>query len=144
MTLASITLTGTVTKKAEQRYTPSNVSIVSFTMSVARFDNKSKETKAYPVKVNVWGDAGSPFLDILNEGIRVQVSGRLQLNQFTDRNGKNIRVAEVEATTVLPLADLAENIDASPIAEQAGGETFAASAPPSGEAANAPSEEIPF
>ncbi len=65
MTLSSITLSGTITKDAEQRYTPNNNSVISFMMQILRYDNREKSEKAYPVKVNLWGDNYTEMLDRL-------------------------------------------------------------------------------
>lgn len=138
MSLTSITLTGTISKNAEQRYTPNNVSVIGFTIMVAKFDNRTKELKSYPVKVNVWGDTASNILDRLTEGTRVLVTGRLQINQF-ESNGKTIRLAEIECNNVTLIDSLTSAIEAN--SQDQG---FDAVAPEQNAPSTAPSEEIPF
>lgn len=148
MSQSSITISGTISKKAEQRFTQSNVSIVAFTMKVLRYNGKTKEEKAFPVRVNLWGDNGVNILERLNEGIRVIVSGRLQINQFNDQAGNPVRLAEVEASQVNFVEDLAK-LDTSSIGSEqvadfdsATAEQAPASASP--QADEKVIEEIPF
>lgn len=108
MSLSSITLSGTIKDKAELRHTPSNVAVVGFTLLVTKYDSRAKEEKVYPVKVNAWGDTNAGLVDQLNAGERVLVAGRLQINQFTDKNGKNVRLAELEANSINFLKELGQ------------------------------------
>ena len=106
MTLASITLSGTISKDAEQRFTPNNNSVVSFTMKILRYDGRAKEEKTYPVRVNVWGDNFAQIVDRLKVGAKVIVNGRLQIDQFNDQSGKQVRLAVVEANQLNFAQDL--------------------------------------
>ncbi len=110
MTFSSINLSGTISKDAEQRYTPNNNSVITFMMQVLRYHSRDKTEKAYPVKVNLWGDNFTNLLDRLKPNTRVLVSGRLELEQFTDRNGKNIRLVVIEANNLVFPEDLQKPI----------------------------------
>lgn len=107
MSFTSITLSGTIKKDAQQRFTPNNTSIVSFMMDTLRYDGRSKEEKAYPVKVNMWGDSFTDMIPDLKAGTRVVATGRLQIEQFTDKSGKNVRVVCIEANRVAKLDEVA-------------------------------------
>jgi single-stranded DNA-binding protein len=100
MTFASITLSGTLKNKAEQRFTANNVSVVSFTMEIERYDSKAKEVKRYPVKANLWGDAHAEYLERLNPGTEVLLIGRPQIDQFNDRDGNVQKVFTVEVSKI--------------------------------------------
>ncbi len=100
MTFASITLSGTLKNKAEQRFTANNVSVVSFTMEIERYDSKAKEVKRYPVKANLWGDAHAEYLERLNPGTEVLLIGRPQIDQFNDREGNAQKVFSVEVNKI--------------------------------------------
>lgn len=146
MSLSAITLSGTISKDGEQRFTPSNVSVISFTMNVLRYNSKEKQEKAFPVKVNLWGDSYTNILDRLKSGTRVVVSGRAQLNQFTANNGKNIRVAEIEANNLNFIDSLSNTANYQVNATQ-GQSEFDNAGDMASPAASAPSgseEEIPF
>jgi hypothetical protein len=83
MSLAQATLSGTVSKDAEQRFTPNNSSVIAFSISILRYVGKTKEEKSYPVKVSLWSD-NADLVSRLKKGARVIVSGRLQIDQFAD------------------------------------------------------------
>lgn len=100
MTFASITLSGTLKNKAEQRFTANNVSVVSFTMDIERYDSKAKEVKKYPVKANLWGDAHAEYLEKLNPGTEVLLIGRPQIDQFNDRDGNVQKVFTIEVSKI--------------------------------------------
>ena len=100
MTFASITLSGTLKTKAEQRFTPNNVSVVSFTMEIDRYDSRAKEVKKYPVKANLWGDSHAQYLDSLVPGAEVLLIGRPQIDQFNDREGNAQKVFTIEVAKI--------------------------------------------
>ena len=100
MTFASITVSGTLNNKAEQRFTPNNSSVISFYMNIDRYDSRSKEMKQHSVKVNLWGDNNAQYLETLTPGAEVLVIGRPQIEQYTDRDGNNVRAFVVEANKI--------------------------------------------
>lgn len=106
MSLSQAVLSGTIKKDAEQRTTPNGASVASFMMDVLRYDNRAKEEKSYPVKVNMWGDGFVELVPQLKSGTRVIVTGRLQMDQFNDKNGKPVRLLTIEANRVAPLQQL--------------------------------------
>ena len=143
MSLSQITLSGTVKADAEQKTTANGNSVISFMMTVLRYDSRAKEEKSYAVKVNMWGETFADQLTQLTTGTRVIVTGRLQLDQFNDRNGKMVRLAAIDANRVASLKDIANaslgssKMMSDPYADMAsssaGSETDALS-----------SEEVPF
>ena len=106
MSLTSVTLSGTIKKNAEQRTTPNGNAVTNLMMNVVRYDGRSKEEKQYPVKVTLWGDSYTDMLPQLTAGTKIVVSGRLQIDQFTDRNGKNVKLLNVEASSLNFVTDL--------------------------------------
>jgi single-stranded DNA-binding protein len=111
MSLSSIVLSGTVSRDAEQRVTPNNNTVTSFMMQMTTFDNRSKEEKAYPVKVSLWGDAFAELSSRIKQNARVIVSGRPQIEQFTDKNGKNVRLFCIEGSRLNFIEDLLSSND---------------------------------
>lgn len=106
MSLTSITLSGTVKKNAEQRHTPNGNSVISVMMNVTKWDGRAKEEKQYPVKVNLWGDNNADLLEKLTEGTKIIATGRLQIDQFNDRNGKMVKLLCIEASAIRLATDL--------------------------------------
>lgn len=140
MSLASVTLSGTIKKNAEQRSTPNGTAVTNLMMNITKYDGRSKEEKSFPVKVTLWGDSYTEMLPQLTEGTRVVVSGRLQIDQFADRNGKNVKLLNVEASSLNFVNDLSK-ISAS--ATEAGSYDEAASTSAS-ETDSFDNQEIPF
>ncbi len=110
MSLTAITLSGSISKDAEQKITPNNNQVIGFTLMTNRYDNKSKQEKAYPVKVNLWGESFSEILPRLKQGTAVVVTGRLQLEQFNDKSGKPVRLAAIEANRVTFVDDIGTDL----------------------------------
>lgn len=100
--LNQIVLMGRLTRDPELRYTQSQTPVASFTIAVDR-DIANKET----------GDRQTDFIDCVAwrstaefvskhfaKGRMVVVSGRLQIRDWTDRDGNKRRSAEVVAASV--------------------------------------------
>ena len=107
MSLTAVTLSGTIKKNAEQRTTPNGTAVTNLMMNIVRYDGRAKEEKSYPVKVTLWGDSYTEMLSKLTEGTKIIVSGRLQIDQFTDKNGKNVRLLNIEASSLKFASDIA-------------------------------------
>lgn len=134
MSHSTISISGTVSKEPEQRFTNNNKSIINLMIQTLRYDGRSKEEKSYPIKINLWGDTFSELLGEFQIGDRVLVSGRLQIEQFNDKEGKQVRLASVDASRIVKINDLAE----SKISD------FSSMSNPSSEMKELESEEIPF
>lgn len=106
MSLATATLSGTIKKNAEQRTTPNGNAVTNLMMNITKYDGRTKEEKSYPVKVTLWGDSYTEMLPKLTQGTRIVVTGRLQIDQFADRNGKNVKLLAIEASKLNFMNDL--------------------------------------
>ncbi|MCE2928028.1 MAG: single-stranded DNA-binding protein [Candidatus Caenarcaniphilales bacterium] len=146
MSLTSIVLSGTIKKKAEQKQTPNGNTVTNFMINVTRYDNREKQEKQYPVKVSIWGDAISDMLGKLDEGAKVIVSGRLQLDQFTDKNGKNIKLFNIEASRVQLANDIASGSGSKASSSSSPYDDYAETSSYSGSETDAYSseQEVPF
>ena len=111
MSLSSVTLSGTIKSDAQQRFTPNNTSVITVMINVLKYDNKTKQEKSYPVKVNLWGDSYTDLLADLKAGNRVVVSGRLQIDQFNNKEGKSVRLLVVEASRINMLDEIANAVN---------------------------------
>lgn len=140
MSLASVTLSGTIKKNAEQRTTPNGNAVTNLMMNITKYDGRKKEEQSFPVKVTLWGDSYTEMLPQLSEGTRIVVSGRLQIDQFADRNGKNVKLLNVEASSLNFVNDLNK---VSSAANDAGSYDDAASTSAS-ETDSFDNQEIPF
>jgi single-stranded DNA-binding protein len=111
MSFSSVTLSGTIKSDAQQRFTPNNTSVITVMINVLKYDNKTKQEKSYPVKVNLWGDSYTDLLADLKAGTRVVVSGRLQIDQFNNKEGKSVRLLVVEASRINMLDEIANAVN---------------------------------
>ena len=95
--LNQITLMGRLTKDPELRYTNSNIPVASFTVAVDRdiSTNDKKETDF--INCVAWRNTGEFISKYFSKGNMISIIGRLQMRNFTDRNGNDRTVAEVVA-----------------------------------------------
>lgn len=115
MSIAIATLSGTINKKAEQRSTPNGNTVINLMMNITRYDSRAKQEKSYPVKVTLWGESYVDQVANLTQGTKIVVSGRLQIDQFADKNGKNVRLLNLEASNLNFVSDLNKNNNSNAI-----------------------------
>jgi len=100
--LNKIFLQGRLVADPELRHTPNGVAIASFRLAVDR-DFKDRETgekKADFINVVAWRQTGEFVSRFFNKGRMAIVEGRLQLRDYTDRDGNKRTIAEVVADNV--------------------------------------------
>ena len=100
--LNHITLMGRLTRDPELRYTSSNTPVASFTLAVDRDyaprDGGERQTDF--IDIVAWRQTGEFVSKYFTKGQLAVVSGRLQLRDWTDRDGNKRRSAEVVAENV--------------------------------------------
>lgn len=111
MSLSKINISGTLAAKPEKRVTTNNVPVTTLKLLVTyipRGISTNGENKAATklIRVTAWRDLAERCCDFLNEGDKVLVNGRLQINAFTTEDGKKIKDAEIEASSVVKLSDI--------------------------------------
>lgn len=78
--------TGNLGRDAEQRYTASGDSVVSFSVGVkAGFGDKATTTWA---NCQLWGKRGESVLPYLTKGQLVGISGEVSMREWQDREGQ--------------------------------------------------------
>ena len=100
--LNKIILMGRLTRDPELRHTQSGVSVASFTLAVDR-DMKNKETgeKATDfIDCTAWRATADFVSKYFTKGRMAVVEGRLQIRDWTDKEGGKRRTAEVVADNV--------------------------------------------
>ena len=100
--LNKIIIMGRLTRDPELRHTQSNVAVASFTLAVDR-DIKNKETgeKATDfIDCVAWRGTGEFVSKHFTKGRMAVVEGRLQVREWTDKEGGKRRTAEVVADNV--------------------------------------------
>lgn len=100
--LNQISVQGRIVRDPELRRTASGKSVTSFTLACDR-DFKNQQTGEKEVDFLdcvAWGGTGETVAKYFVKGQLAAVSGRLQIRQYTDKNGQNRRQAEILVSNV--------------------------------------------
>ena len=100
--LNHITIMGRLTRDPELRRTGSGVAVASFTVAVDRdFGNRDGgERETDFIDCVAWRQTGEFVSKYFTKGSMAVVSGRLQIRNWTDKDGNKRRTAEVVADNV--------------------------------------------
>lgn len=93
MTLAKATVTGTVYRAPEKRYTQNNIAVSAFVLNIGERDESL-------IRVVSRRTAQDEIVSSLNKNDRVLVEGRLQTATVKTDDGSEKRIYEIEANTV--------------------------------------------
>ena len=100
--LNHIVIMGRLTRDPELRHTQAGTAVASFTVAVDR-DFKNKETGERAtdwIDVVAWRSTGEFVSKYFSKGRMAVVEGRLQIREWTDKEGNKRRTAEVVASNV--------------------------------------------
>ena len=99
--LNHIVIMGRLTRDPELRRTSSGVAVASFTLAVDRdFSGKDSEKETDFIDCVAWRQTGEFVSKHFAKGRMAVVSGRLQIRNWTDKEGNKRRTAEVVADNV--------------------------------------------
>lgn len=125
----NIVLLGRLTKDADIRSTRSGKVVASFTLAVDRPYTQNGKREVDFIACQIWGKSAEVLGKSVHRGQRILLEGRLQIRQYTDKNGNKRTAAEV-------VADRFEFIERKEQTESQGMENFGQQMPFD--------EEIPF
>lgn len=125
----NIVLLGRLTKDADIRSTQSGKVVASFTLAVDRPYTQNGKREVDFIACQIWGKSAEVLGKSVHKGQRILLEGRLQIRQYTDKNGNKRTAAEV-------VADRFEFIERKEQTESQGMENFGQQMPFD--------EEIPF
>jgi single-strand DNA-binding protein len=102
-----ITIIGNLTNDPELRFTPSGAAVANFTVASTprQFDRQSNEWKdgeTLFMRCSVWRDAAENVAESLARGTRVIVTGRLKSRKYTNKEGVDVTVVELDVDEVGP------------------------------------------
>lgn len=101
MSLNHITIMGRMTKDPELRRTGSGIAVTSFTLAVDRDrKNEAGEKETDFIDCTAWRSTGEFVSKYFTKGSVAIASGRLQIRNYTDKDGNKRRAAEVVADSV--------------------------------------------
>src|SRR5918992_5704899 len=130
MSFNKIVVVGNLGRDPELRYTPQGTAVCSFTMATnERRKGQAGEQQDVTTwfRVTVWGKQAETVSKYLTKGRNVYVEGRLHVEEWTDRDGKQRHTLEVNAADVRFL-DGGSGVEGFPVRQAA----HAASASPRG------------
>ena len=93
--LNHITMMGRLTRDPELRYTQSQTPVASFTLAVERYFGSREDRQTDFIDCVAWRQTGEFVSKYFQKGSMAVVSGRLQMRDWTDRDGNKRRNAEV-------------------------------------------------
>jgi single-strand DNA-binding protein len=101
MSFNKIILVGNLGRDPELRYTPQGTPVCSFTVATNE-KRKDKAGESQDVttwfRVTLWGRQAETASQYLTKGRPIYVEGRLRMEEWTDRDGKQRYTLEVHAT----------------------------------------------
>lgn len=104
MSLSSVTISGTIKKAPEKRFTPTNIPVANFVIEICYIPRGSQtsqnSTAGQTVRVNAWRDLAEQCEQQLKVGDKVLINGRAQINAYVNSEGKKKREVEIDATSV--------------------------------------------
>lgn len=96
MSMNVITLQGRLTKDPELRYTQSQKPVASFTLAVDRdFGERGQDRQTDFIDCVAWNQTAEFVHQHMSKGSAMLAQGRLQIREWTDRDGNKRRSAEV-------------------------------------------------
>ena len=99
--LNRIILMGRLTHEPELRHTNSNIPVCSLSIACDRdFKNDKGEKETDFIDVVAWRSTGEFVSKYFTKGRMAIIEGRLQMREYTDKEGNKRRAAEVVADNV--------------------------------------------
>ena len=99
--LNHITIMGRLTKDPELRYTNSGVPVASFSLAVERdIKDAAGDRKTDFIEVVAWRGTGEFAQRYFHKGDMAVVTGRLEIRDYTAKDGSKRRSAEVVASNI--------------------------------------------
>ena len=99
--LNRIVLIGRLTRDPELRYTASGTGVCSFTLAVdRRFKSADGNRETDFINIVAWKQIGELCAQYLFKGELAAVEGRLQIRNYTDKDGNKRMAAEVLADDI--------------------------------------------
>lgn len=115
--LNQISIMGRLTRDPELRHTDKDISVCSFTVACDRdFKTAGGEKETDFIDVVAWRKTGEFAAKWFQKGQLAVVAGRLQIRDWTDKEGSKRRSAEIVADSVY-FADSKKQTDASAAGE---------------------------
>ena len=93
-------LVGRITADPELRHTPNNIAVTSFTVAVNRPYSKNAERQTDFIDIVAWRSTAEFVCRYFHKGNAIAIDGRIQVSNYTDKDGNKRRRFEVLADNV--------------------------------------------
>jgi single-strand DNA-binding protein len=103
MSSSPITITGNITHEPEMRFMPSGAGKLSFSVACSHFwtdQAGEKQEKTSFFNVVAWRNLAEEAANVLEKGMRIVVTGRLEQRTYEDKEGNNKSIVEVSADDI--------------------------------------------
>jgi single-strand DNA-binding protein len=91
---------GRLTRDPELRHTQTGTAVTSFTLAVDRPFSKDGEKQTDFIDIVCWRQTAEFVAKYFSKGMMAAVTGRLQIRDYTDKEGNKRKAAEVIAENV--------------------------------------------
>lgn len=101
MSFNKITIVGNLGRDPELRYTPQGNAVCNFSVATnekRRDKNGEMQDVTTWFRITLWGKQAETASKFLTKGSPVYIEGRLRVEEWTDRDGKNRYTIDVNAT----------------------------------------------
>lgn len=99
-------LIGNLGRDAELRYTPGGAAVAKFSLATSEtWTDKSgqKQERTEWHNVDLWGKTAETLTEYLTKGKQVYVEGRIQTNEYTDKDGVKRKATSVRCDRLVLL-----------------------------------------
>ena len=100
----NVVLAGRITKDPELKKTPTETSVVSFTLAVNRKSTQANGPQADFVNCVAWRQSADFMANYVKQGDLLGTKGRLQVRSYKDQQDRTVYVTEVVCDSVQILA----------------------------------------
>lgn len=121
--LNHIVLMGRLTRDPELRYTQSQIPVASIRIAVDRDYGRGEEKQTDFIDVTAWRQTAEFISKYFQKGRMIVVSGRLQMREWTDKDGNKRVSAEVVAENVY-FGDSSRSSDGGAPSRDHGGSSY--------------------
>lgn len=88
-----VQLIGRLTKDPELRYTKSNIAVANYTIAIN--DGYGEKQQTQFINISTWGKSGEFVNKYFKKGKAIAIVGRLNTNNYEDKNGNKRYTTEV-------------------------------------------------
>jgi len=106
----AITIVGYLGRDPELTYTPNGNAACKF--SIATTEKRGQEEKTTWFRVTTWGKQAETCNEYLRKGLQAYVTGRVSLQEYTDKDGSQRSSLEVTASDVRFLSSKSDSQEA--------------------------------